>query len=874
MTGAIQKSKRNDAGENTRPPAVPTPLVGPAIGLMTGIATTEGLGGALLPVSAILAVTAGLVVLMVLLPARWRFARQVRIAALLAVAFLVGAGRQELALTRGPDHVSHVLGDEPVLTRVVGRIVTSPVERPAVRVNPFIPFDPSPRTQFVLELEAFEPAESVRRATGAIRVNVDADELHLRPGKRVRLDGWLYAPRGPRNPGETDWSRWYRYQGIAAGLNVPSAANVVSVDDDPPPGQRMVRWLRARARALLYEPYADVQADEATELLDVMVLGQRGRASRQLNETFLRVGGMHFLAVSGFHVGLLAGVVWWSLRRLLHRGRRVAALVTIVVTVSYALIAEPNAPVQRASIVIVCVAVATLLNRPVAFYNWLALAAIAVLLVNPPELFRAGFQLSFGVVLGLALLVPRIYAPLPATLRFVRVEPLEDRAVPREAGTLRELVLLSSGRWLVALVLVSVVAYVVASPLVMFHFGRVSLLGWLGAIVLAPLVVVTLVLSLATVVLGVIPPLGGAMSVLLHAIADLLLSTANWFARIPWAVVHVSPPPWWLVVGTYALLLWIGWRGRAPRPDRHLSAFQRAPLVTGWTLRRVGLTAVVALCWIGHFVLPSGAATDAWTLRVLAVGDGCVTLFTTPARRTLLYDVGTIHNFDAGATATGAMRSLGLRRLHAGVISHANFDHFSGLETVLETMPTEAWYTSPYFLSRGVLEGSAGKLVRSLPDWTPTVLLAGDRLDFDGATIEVLWPRRGLDEAWEANDRALVLRISVGGRSLLLTGDIEAPAMSALLESAARGECDLHADVLLAPHHGAVIPGVTERFIAAVQPAVIVVSAKRQRERFDELVIRTLGEDAQVLTTGVAGAVAVRVSPDGGLAAETPFAAQ
>ncbi len=872
MPGAVQSSIRDDSGVTTRPQSVPAPLVLPAIALMAGIAAAETMGWAPLAPGITLGVAAGLIAVMACTPARGCWALRARAAALVIAAFVVGAARQETALWRPADHVSHVLRAEPLLTRVVGRIVTAPVERSSMRVNPFIPFDPAPRTQFVLALEAFATTEPPRSVSGSIRVTVEVDELRLRQGQRVQLAGWLYAPRGPRNPGETDWSRWYRCQGIAAGLTVPSATEVRVLDDDPSLGQRLTRALRARARALLFEPYADVEPDEATELLDVMVLGQRGRASPQLNETFLRVGGMHFLAVSGFHVGLLAGVVWWTVRRLLLRGRHVAALVTIVVTVCYALIAEPNAPVQRASIVVVCMAIATLLNRPRAFFNWLSLAAIIVLMVDPLELFRAGFQLSFGVVLGLVLLVPRIYAPLPATLRFVTVEPLEDRAVPREARTLRELVLLKTGRWAVALVLVSVVAYIVASPLVLLHFGRVSLLGWLGAIVLAPLVVVTIVLSLATVVCGLLlPPMGGVAGALLRACADLLLVVAEWFECIPWAILHAPAPPWWLVVGTYALLLWIGWRGRAQQSGRRLSAFRRSPLISGWTLVRAGLTAIVLFCWIGHLVLPAGHATRNWTLRVLAVGDGCATLFTTPARRTLLYDVGTMHNFDVGETTSRAMRGLGLRHVHAGVISHANFDHFSGLETLLKTVASDAWYTNLYFHSRGAVEGSARQLVRRLSDWTPDVLLAGDQFGFDGTTVEVLWPRRGLDESWEANDRALVLRIAAGGRSVLLTGDIESRAMSALLESASRDECDLYADVLLAPHHGAVVPSVTERFIAAVDPEVIIVSAARRRERFDELVIRTLGGDTPVHTTGEQGAVEVRISPDGALRVETPF---
>ena len=122
--------------------------------------------------------------------------------------------------------------------------------------------------------------------------------------------------------------------------------------------------LRSRAQSLLFEPYADLEADESCRLLDVMVLGQRTTADRAAQRGLSPPGGLHFLAVSGFNVAVLAGAAWLVVRRVLRRGRRAAALTTLMLTLLFALVAEPNAPILRATICVVVAALAEMTERP------------------------------------------------------------------------------------------------------------------------------------------------------------------------------------------------------------------------------------------------------------------------------------------------------------------------------------------------------------------------------------------------------------------------------------------------------------------------------------------------------------------------------
>ena len=269
---------------------------------------------------------------------------------LTAAALLCGFVRQQHALWRSPDHLAPALSDAPVLTRVAGTVISTPLERAAEKHNPFLPFDPPPRTVFMLAVEELHVGETPLRCRGVLRVTVAARGLGLRLGQRVRVTGRAGGPRGPRNPGEPDWAAIARRQGLAGSLNVEHGGLVEALAAPDQPGLRLITLLRGWARAVLLEPFPAGAEDAAPQLLDTMILGQRTAADRALNDAFLRAGGLHFLAVSGFNVNLLAVATWWTVRRLLRRSPRAAALAALATTLLFALVTEPNAPVLRAAI--------------------------------------------------------------------------------------------------------------------------------------------------------------------------------------------------------------------------------------------------------------------------------------------------------------------------------------------------------------------------------------------------------------------------------------------------------------------------------------------------------------------------------------------
>ena len=855
----------------------PCPLVLPALAFMAGIVLSEfiGLGPVLIHSMTLILSIVALVVLGVVTAKR---IEPVYLAHALIVVAALGFGytRHQAELRLPPNHVSHVLGDEPVLTRLAGCVVTQPTMTPAEKRNPFLPTEPSARTRFVLDATELRTTDPPTPITGFVRVSVETEELEVGMGDVVVVTGKLYRPFGPRNPGETDWARWNRLQSIYASLSVEGPVHVRRVETDSQSRPRFFGFVRSYAQGLLFEPFAQDESDQPVRLLDAMVLGHRSAAGRQLNEAFLRTGTIHFLTVSGFHVGVLAGTVWYLLRRVFRRGPRTVALTTMVVIALYALVVEHNAPILRATTMIMLFCLAQLTRRPFCGLNWLALSALCILAYNPFELFRAGFQLSFMQVLAIFTIVTRAYTLL--------VRRRVEGEVPPDADTWAGLLARWLWHWTAGLICVCIIAWIVSLPLVLFHFGRFAPWGAFQSIIVSPLVVLTVVLGFLTLLTQIaLPPLGAILALLLPGVTDLLLWAVEKLGQLPGTLVEVRSPPAVLVIATYALLIvcFLMWcRFQAGSAEQATQGAARGGNARGRSLKKTAgglLTGLVAAClWLGWLFLPPTGKDAAYAVHVLSVGSGSAALVATPDRRALLCDVGTMHNFDAGETVVRAARALGIRRLEAVVISHANFDHYSGAPTVLKELPTARLRSNPYLEAYTADSPAVRRLLEMLPPASrpPATLRAGARFMLGGASIEVLWPPDDLDQSWRPNDRALVLRVEAHGHSVLLPGDIERAAIRALLERHESGGIDLGSDVLIAPHHGAVLPRDTAAFYEAVDPRVVVNSSGRQRPKLTQMLHDMFGDGVCLLSTQNSGAVTIRITPDGGIEVETPFASR
>jgi len=638
-----------------------------------------------------------------------------------------------------------------------------------------------------------------------------ADPEPVRPGERWQLQVRLQRPHGNANPHTFDYEAWLLEQGIRATGYVRPAGNVRLAAFVARPGHLVERARAALRRHIV----AQLAGKRYAGVIVALVIGdQRGIAQPDW-DVFNRTGISHLVSISGLHVTMLAGLGAWAVSMLWRRScfiqgaawplrlpaQKAAALAGALVALLYVLLAGFGVPAQRTFYMLAVVAAALWWGRTVSLSHVLCLALAVVVLVDPWAVLGAGFWLSFGAVAVI------LYAGL-------------GRLPEGGGGWRRTLVAAARTQYAVTLGLV---------PLGMLLFAQVSLAGPLANAVAIP--VVSLVVTPLALLGALLPaPLAQPVLGLAHLVFALLADGLRLLAASPLAVLQAPAPPAWCFV---LALLGTAWM-LAPR---------------GWPRRWAG-----AAAWLPMFIgLPAAPEPGRFTVTAFDVGQGMALLVETRHHR-LLYDTGP--RYAPGVDAAGRillpyLRGRGIGTLDSLVVSHSDTDHAGGALTLLGGIEVAQLRSSlgpghpARRAARSHLRCEAGQ------DW-----------HWDGVRFEMLGPDpasyalHGL----KANARSCVLRISAGGRAMLLAADIEAAQEAGLLHSAAGR---LRADVLLAPHHGSGTSS-TAAFLKAVGPSVGIFQVgyrNRFRHPKAEVDARYAGMGIRRLRTDEAGAVTLQFGP-------------
>lgn len=826
---------------------LPTPLLLPAIGLIAGIALDNSF--AVPRFVCLLMVGIGVVIAL-------RSRGAVAGLGLIAACAGLGAARHDLAFRRWPTgHVARLVGDGPILTTLRGGIVDEPVvySREADRGLP--PYAAGAQTRFVLDASALiDTAGVVHPASGHVAVHIGA-ATRLQPGDTVEVFGLLGRIRGPANPGEFDRRLALRRDGILVELSANSGEAVSVVARPASAGPR--RWLAAARRVLsaALRETGNGSADEsAGSVADAMVLAQRSQVNRAINEAYQRTGNSHLLAASGLNVvwlALFVGAIGFCLS--LHY--RTTTLLVLATLVMYGVVSEPNPPILRAVIMGVAACGAVLMRRRVNAVNWLAAAAIVLLMFNPCLLFAASFQLTFAVVVGLVFLTRRI--PDPAD-RLRLVAAGLSPAPPDIGPSAGSRALRAAGWWQIGIDVIgagsvcSVAAWVSGLPLAAYWFGAVAPYGFLTSFVLAPLAGLVTVFGFIKLVLAfVLPPSVAITGPALNG----LIFFMNWLVRksaaVPGTYLGVNRPgAWWVAVCYLLLGLVVVWEHSTVKAWRERLRIGR------------GLVLVVAAALAAWPFLPvrrwmrEGDALRVWTL---AVGNGTATVVELPDGKTLLYDCGSRSPVDvADRTVLPFLRARGIGAIDVAFVSHPDSDHFSGIEGVARAVPIRRLLINEHFEDFGADQPAAAAMLKRVGELGIPIerISAGWKLAGGGAEVACIWPLPRGAYMTSDNSSSTVLRISYGGRRMLLPGDIDNYALDQLSSGGS-----VRCDVLQLPHHGSVTES-TEAFLAATGARTYIRSSG-QRERETVNGIRRVVGPREYFSTAEDGCVEATLRANG-----------
>lgn len=489
-------------------------------------------------------------------------------------------------------------------------------------------------------------------------------------------------------------------------LLVASSQRLIKTDGS----RRLLPSLRdTLARTLFDAAGTDIRRIRAAELAAALSLGRRDLVPRSRRDGWRRSGLAHVLAVSGLHVGLVAGMTW-LLFAMGGASPTVSRIAVLMVLPTYALLAGGSPSAVRAALMGSIYVGARLLGRAILPMAAVLLTATVLLVADPSLIAEVSFQLTIVLTAALVRWAPGMSAALPLP------------------------------RWLSAAIVVPFIAQVAAAPIVAIHFSA-AIPGAAAANIFVPWLLGPLVL--ASVTATAIAPLSSTVAGWLLDLTDLA-GRALWLAGSPGRLVELVPPP--VPVILLVVFIVLGAAALLPNPRAKTAA-------TGYLL-----CVVVAGGW--WLTAPPSNRTE---IELLPVSYGLAVHASSP-RGQLLMDGGGLVREAAELLAPSR-----IRKLDVVVASHGDEDHIGGLETILRTS-TVSTLVLPVWLTR---EAEAVPLLRTARRRGVRIVpvARGSRIDLGPGAMDILWPHAKTRVSKE-NERSLVARLELPQGSVLLTADI------------------------------------------------------------------------------------------------------
>lgn len=729
------------------------------------------------------------------------------------------------------------------------------------------------------------------------------DDLDLRYGARLRVMTVLERADNFRNPGVSSFTEYLDRKGYDATGFVKSPLFVQRLENAPVflPLAWLYRWRRGLQAAI------DARfSSETAGVLDAAFLGNRYKLSRSTSERFREGGTFHVLVISGLHITFLGGLVFLVARRFT-KNRALQFLMSATVLWAYSLAVGAESSVLRAALMFTIALFAPVVARRASSLNVLGGAALGLLAWRPGDLFDPSFQLTFVSVLAMVVLAwpllekmsaigcwtPTRATPYPpACASWLRTfcemlfwnGPEAERELERLnysyrlyksplATSLQRLHLQRLLRYAFSAIAVSALVQLALLPFLIVYFHRLSVAS----------LILNIGVSLMMAAVALVAAAGLVVAQVSAAAAAPLIGLTN---ALNWAMVHSVDPFAKVGIASIRLPEYAGWaRGVyvlyfLPLGLLAVSLSRWQPLRLQGTARgdqrrrrlaRATLCAqVFAIAVVVLHPFSAGGATGKLRIDFLDVGQGDSALITFPDNTTLLVDGGGRPGpfkrkaLDADESFERETRSIGeavvseylwwrgLDHVDYILATHADADHIDGLNDVARNFSVRAALVAR--TPDGDEEYATFVKTLSARNIPVRLIGAGDVLRFGAVTASVLWPLPATNaKAPSANNDSVVLRLQLGERALLLTGDVEKAGETGLLQK------NLRADVVKVAHHGSKTSS-TPPFIAATQPRFAVISVG-QTSIFGhpnkEVVERWKAKGAQVLTTGASGTITV-----------------
>lgn len=589
-------------------------------------------------------------------------------------------------------------------------------------------------------------------------------------GSYVQLQGKLQCFERASNPGQFDAYSYYLISGISYRLNQAEIkAKTIKYN-------KLAQELY-RLRVFFSEKLKESLPEKEASIMQTMLLGEKGSMDKELKALYQRNGIAHILAISGLHVSML-GMGLYKILRKCGIPMKAAAGMAAFCMILYGSMTGFSVSALRAVFMFVIHMAAIILERTYDLLTAVAVAAALLLIQQPLYFLHSGFVFSFGCVLGIGLL-------LPLLTQAVKEKNFIIRSFTFGAGMA-----------------------VITLPIYLWFYYQYPVCSILLNLIVVPLMSLLMAAGLLLILCQTIfPPFSLPFVLLVKGVLklyDVLLNLCNGF---PGSILTVGRPSKWQIILYLLVLVFIVLLGK------RLKVFVRWCIV---------LLALAVLLYHPHKEME---------ITFLDVGQGDSIFIANDNENCYLVDGGSSSVSHVGEyRIIPFLKYQGISCIEAVFITHPDEDHCNGIEELIKS-GQEQGIRMEHLVLPAVAQESKEQAYLELEqmaaseDIPVTYISRGQEITDDRLKLTCLHPDEG-ESAAEANEYSIVLKITYGNFSAMLTGDVEGSGEQKLIRNLETEDKGCRLTVLKAAHHGSGY-STPDEFLDCLYPVYTVISCGR-----------------------------------------------
>jgi len=596
----------------------------------------------------------------------------------------------------------------------------------------------------------------------------------LNIGSKVILKGELSFWPAATNPGEFDAEKYYANRDAVFAVK---KAKLLKISADYNPILQKLKELRMRQEELL-EKYLPIGN---AAIMKAMLFGNKKEIEEEIKDLYQNNGIAHILAISGLHISLLGMTVYRILQRL-PLPKWLPLFISECFLLLYGCMVGISASAFRAIFMFTLFLFSKLLKRSYDMITAMAFSALLWLTIHPRYIFDCGFQLSYGAIIGIGVLLPVL-------------QTITDTI---------------SNKWIrkgIALFLPSLSVTLITAPILIYNYYELSFFSIALNLIVLPLMAPLLLSGMMMLVLADIWTLPAKVFAQpINLILWIYELGCRLLEFLPIGRKNIAPLPIWLLILYYVLLL---------------------AMTILVKIKKHPYQFVFAITSIFILVLPRKPDFSVW---ILDVGQGDCNVIFTEEGHCFVIDCGSTSKRDVGEKILiPFLKYHGISQVDGVILSHPDADHMNGVSNLLDQGKDENINISYVYIYENGIENER-------EEWEEILFLAqernipvagigqGDILQTDSLAMECIYPldsQKGLT----GNEASLVMKVECGDFHGLFTGDLEAAGENQLIGEYGNNSLFLEesCDLLKVGHHGS-SGSSSEMFLQWVDPKYTVIS--------------------------------------------------